>query len=623
MIAAVAFLTTATVFGPVPYAAAIAALGSATAVSIVSKQARKGGGRGRGLRNLVLVLSLCLAWSLRAVGMPWPAAGLAAGLAMGAGRRRSTEAERQGSFERISSKETGYALAFVAGFGVPVAGLSTALPGIAVFAVGVLAAAAIGTLIAGNRTFRLPAEAVAFSALIAAKRAGLVDDAAIAGFALAYLVATPFARKATFPGFAPATRHAMKAVVGISPKGDPLGALSFASALGQPGEPLRAVCVASTEDGVGPSPRDAEEALVRCVATGAAADIRILPSVVVSASVPDGLARAALERRADALVLGSGDAIADILVAFPGSVVEIRRPESFSSSRRLVTMTVAGAEKSPGFLLALEAVARAWGSPVASLEALMIGAPASTLVEAARGLLDPRRVGSVPAWRDIPAAIDARSSREASLAVLLSRPGAKAWNPGHERLPVILDASFPDASIALWYLPGTPGDASAISGDTAPSSAEWPPLIGTAFDSGRVFVDMREAALVDAIRCLTDSMFPGARGTSGRLAAVFSGVARKEPIELAPGILLLHAHSDGIDEPTVAIGSRPAGWPLAALATPVLITVALVSPADSGPEIHLEALTQIASAFRSLGLAERLLSAAQPARTTGRNNTIA
>ena len=139
------------------------------------------------------------------------------------------------------------------------------------------------------------------------------------------------------------------------------------------------------------------------------------------------------------------------------------------------------------------------------------------------------------------------------------------------------------------------------------SGPDIPPLLLAAEESGRLFTDMKEEALVDAIRRLVDSIYIDDRKAAGRLAETFSGIARKEPIELAPGILLLHTHAEGITLPTVAIGARPGGWNLMALPAPVRITVILVSPVVSGPEVHLEALTQLALAFRSMGLAERLL----------------
>jgi len=168
--------------------------------------------------------------------------------------------------------------------------------------------------------------------------------------------------------------------------------------------------------------------------------------------------------------------------------------------------------------------------------------------------------------------------------------------------------------MVLWFLPvsSKPETTGTVSRQLRPDVTQevlepLPPLLSAAYESGRVLTGMREEALVDAIRRLTDTILPGNRIASGRLSADFSAIARKEPIELAPGVLLLHAHMDGVPLPTLAIGSRGEGWPLVALASRVKITVILVSPNEAGPESHLEALTQIAMAFRNLSLSERLL----------------
>ncbi len=629
-------------------AGAVAA-GMVVALATAGGIAKNDGSMGKAIRGIVPALTLGLAWTLRAAGLPWPAAGLISGFASALerrlveGRNSSLAVHRPaGSLSRRAATESAHVLAFIAGFSSTTDKLDAAVPAIIIIAGAVLASAALRTIISGTRTPYLPAEAAAFAALIAAKRAGLVSDAATAGMAVAFLAALPLSRLGIRSIVDASTQPAIKAIVGVSTKGATFGALSFAAAIGTPGEAIRAACVAAAEGSAGLSPSDAEEALVRCVATGATAEIRVLPSVVVSASIPDGLIRAALERRADAIILGLGDrtrsagkkyrtALDGLLMAFPGSVVAVRRAEAFSSSRRLVLIAVSGAETSPGFLVALTATARVWGRPTRSMEALMIGAPASTLVDTAEGLLDERSAGTVASWRDVPAALAAQTSQNTSFVVLSSRPGEKTWNPGYERLPILLDAAFPDSAVALWFLPRplveaheaehTDHHSEKLSPEgekTNPATENhpWPPIIATAWDAGRIMTDMHEAALVDAIRRLTDAVFPSDRGASGRLASEFSAVARKEPIELAPGVLLLHAHARGIVLPTLAIGARPSGWPLVALPASIKIAVALVSPEESGPEIHLEALTQIAAAFRNLGLAEQLLSPAPQDRTT-------
>ncbi len=642
--AAMALALTST---PAPGALTAAALatGLALALATAGGIAKNGGGTGRIIRGAVPVLSLGLAWALRATGLSWATAGLASGFAAGLERRLAeggnsnlTLHRPAGSLSRRATTEAAYALAFIAGFGSSTDKIVTAAPAIIVIAGSVLASAALRTIISGTRSPYLPVEAAAFAALIAAKRAGLASDAAITGMAVAFLAAMPLSRLGVRAMADLSSQPMIKAIVGVSPKGATLGALSFAAAIGTPGEAIRAACVAAAEGSTGLGPSDAEEALVRCVAIGATAEIRVLPSVVVSASIPDGLVRAALERRAEAIILGLGDrtrsagkkyrtALDGLLIAFPGSIIAVRRAETFSSIRRLVLIAVSGVEESPGFLVALTAIARVWGRPTRSIETLMIGASASALVDAAEGLLDERNSSTVASWRDVPAALAAQASQNTSFVIFSSRPGEKAWNPGYERLPTILDAAFPDTAVALWFLPQPPRDTLESDGadqqlpqqstgsEQPAQSAEkqpWPPIIASAWSSSRIMTDMHEAALVDAIRRLTDAVFPNDRGASGRLASEFSTIARKEPIELAPGVLLLHAHARGIMIPTVAIGARPAGWPLVALPSSIKIVVALVSPEESGPEIHLEALTQVASAFRNLDFAERLLTSAPP-----------
>lgn len=592
------------------------------------------------VRSLAPALSVTLLWSLHDAGAAWPAAGLAGGFALGLLTRIDAEAPSRTSVSRPAeafwaraADETSYALAFMAGFGISIDHLGSSAVAIAIIAGSFLLASLIRTLTAGSRPPYLPVHAIGFAALIAAERAGLASNAALAGAALAYLVAAPLSRPQGEGAGDGSDAPVIKALVAVSLRGGSAGALAFAAAMGRPNEPIRAACVATADGAAVPGTTIAEEALVRSVAAGATAGIRVLPTVVVSASVPDGLARAALERRADAIVLGFGDedrsqkadprsALDGLLIAFPGSIIAVRNPESFAAAKRLVALAIAGAEGAPGFVQALDAAARAWGRPVRSIDALMIGADASTFADAAAGRIDARAARSVQSWRDVPAALGALPSQRTAFVILSPRPGSAGWNPGYERLPVVLRSAFPDSSIAFWLLPHGDAGTTAEADSPAPVSAvaspqvpvgraaperDWPPIIRAAYDAGRVIVDMREEALVDAIRRLTDAIFPDDRGASGRLATEFSAVARKEPIELSPGILLLHAHARGVAIPTLSIGARPEGWPIVALSSAVKITVMLVSPEAAGPETHLEALTQIALAFRNLGLADWLV----------------
>ena len=592
-------------------------------------------------------LPLGFAWATRIAGASWPSAGLAAGLLTGmtGNRSRETMAGREksaGVSPAWRLREAGMALAFVAGMGLSLDTLSDSVPTIILMAAAFATASLLGGLIAGSGKPVFPTEAFAFAALLAAKRAGLSVDPAIAGAALSLTLAAPFSRRSGDTGGIAEGLEPYKAIVGVSRGDGGACGVEFAAALNADTEPVRAVCVAASPGESGLEPAEAEDALVHCVLAGTSAGLRILPSVLVSATVEEGLARAASERHADMIVVGSsgrtgtagesGSNLSRLLAAFQDSVVSIRKPERFPSSKRIVIVAIAGAGMGPDFHRAIAAIHRAWAHSSRTIDALMVGAEASVLVEASCGILPMRATKSISSWRDAPATLGTVSSHDTGFVIFVARPGSRAWNPGHERLPVILAGAYPDSSIALWFTPSeksptpTPpeeetagvddseAESGQKSGPMAPTKTatpkeedRWPPLLSSAYESGRVLTNLGEPALVDAIRRLMATIFPHDRGLAGRMATDFSAVARKEPIELAPGILLLHGHAKGPAIPVLAVGANKAGWPLVALQSPVRIVVVLVSPDDAGPESHLEALTQIALAFRNLKLAEHLL----------------
>jgi hypothetical protein len=583
-----------------------------------------------GLRS---ILAIGLAWSLWTAGIPWPAAGMAAGFAMGIAQgivRQGSATVMEPRFLGLTIARAGteisHALAFIAGLGFSIDLLFKSFPATLILAGATLAATILQGILAGEREMRVPTEAIAFSALLVAKAAGLVSDAAIAGLALAYILGLPIKRLRGSSSSVEAESPGLKAIVGVSRSGVVGCAVSFAATLGSGDEPIRAACVTGLPGTSGLNSAEAEESLVHCVVAGASEGIHVLPTIVAANSVAEGLAKAASDRHAEAVLIGLGEkqktesagdtvSILDgLLEIYTGTVIAIKRPTLLSNSRRLVVIAMTGVESSPEFEQALGTIARAWGHPTRSMDSLMIGAPVSALMEASGGLLDPHSGRSAQSWREAPSALGPLVPQKPGLVVFTERPGSKNWNPGHERLPVMLAGALPDSTMVLWFLPvsSKPETTGTVSRQLRPDVTQevlepLPPLLSAAYESGRVLTGMREEALVDAIRRLTDTILPGNRIASGRLSADFSAIARKEPIELAPGVLLLHAHMDGVPLPTLAIGSRGEGWPLVALASRVKITVILVSPNEAGPESHLEALTQIAMAFRNLSLSERLL----------------
>ena len=80
-------------------------------------------------------------------------------------------------------------------------------------------------------------------------------------------------------------------------------------------------------------------------------------------------------------------------------------------------------------------------------------------------------------------------------------------------------------------------------------------------------------------------------------------------MELAAGTVLLHAHSDTVDETTLLVAVHDGELRLPGTDMPVRILLTLVSPHDSSPERHLGALSRLAQIFRDQEIAARISGA--------------
>lgn len=383
--------------------------------------------------------------------------------------------------------------------------------------------------------------------------------------------------------------------------------------LGRAG-PVRAVCVAASADG--PDGRAAEEAMVRLVAAGARAGIAVAPSVSFGQGVAEGIAGAALAEGAQAVVIGwpdqakrgagpSGRVVVDELAALTAlPIFVVRKLDGRRSGRRLVLAYDRAAERAAGFARAKETTIRAWGRP---FKEYAVGGE----VGAAGG------ASNMAGWRELIDELRAIGPERTLLTVLSPRPADALWSQLGERMALGATEAFPELASVFAYLasPDAVGAASWQAAGPTPNEPEGPPeaaapapigLVGGAFAAGRVRPNMSQAALVDAIMELTRELFPRELRTAESLAIEFSASARREPIELEPGVLLLHAHAEGLAEPRLAIGSRGEGWGLAALRERVRVIAVLVSPASLGPDAHLKALTELAKAFRDGSLSAAL-----------------
>jgi mannitol/fructose-specific phosphotransferase system IIA component (Ntr-type) len=219
----------------------------------------------------------------------------------------------------------------------------------------------------------------------------------------------------------------------------------------------------------------------------------------------------------------------------------------------------------------------------------------------------------IDSWKAL-AEVLGPSGASAGMAFVLfsARPGEAAWHPAIEKLPHKIGEDRPGIPLLLFYLPEGVPPAAPSQAEGAPSQAKSAAacqdgdLFDRALAAGRVKSGIKETSINDAIRELLRCHYESDRRALGKLSAIFTDIAHKQPIELEPGVLLLHAHVEEASEPLVFFGARPEGLSLLSLEAPARLVILLCAPSSQSPEEHLRTLGEIARLVKDGCIAQRM-----------------
>jgi hypothetical protein len=413
-------------------------------------------------------------------------------------------------------------------------------------------------------------------------------------------------------------------------------------------EPVLPVCVVQDSPNADRDLEQAETVLAQAIAQGVAEGVPVKPTTRVSLNAAEGILQAAEEQEATTVLVGwnrpprpSGAIFGDVIdqVVAGGRhltvVARLRRPLPESPS--LVLVVPPFAERNPGAARAYALMRRILGGVPAKLTVLTLASDSSGVRDSLQRIRGAApHILELESWKEFPGAI-AKLPEGTAFLFLCPRPGRLAWHPYLEQLPRDAAEAFPDSTLMVTYLPDEAAESYPAAADrpagpqaevlrpapegAAPApAAEGTPGASASHDpsdlfyrtlaeSGRVIPDLPAAAVVDAVRILLERGFPGDRRSVTRLTGIYAEIAQKQPIELAPGVLLLHAHVENIEEPRILIGAKPAGLRLLALEEPIRIVVLLCAPSSQSPEDHLRTLSLIAQALKRPERVARILAA--------------
>jgi len=463
--------------------------------------------------------------------------------------------------------------------------------------------------------------AATLAAVLVGRRLGLLDDAVLNGTVMMILVTCVIGpwvtqrfgrRVAQTQRLAPHAAHGPHAERLLVTLGSPRTAgplLDFAMLVrgAHQTQPVYALHVVADggdiEAGINESDRVLGAAMVR----GSAAGVAVQGVTRIEANPAAGILRAARELRATTLVLGWSDRNPARMLLFRSlldrvldgtrrqTVMLCRTPCPLAAVRRVVALAPPLMERQEGVGGALLVLTRLAARIGAGVEVFVCEHGKRDL-QAAAATEKARVDGGWVAyddWDDILGILARHVAADDMLVMISPRRGQLAWDKSVERMPSLLARRFTAHSAAVIY-PPEPDGAGA----------------GTAFPAQRTEDREEDDSEGMLQRCAADAILAGSGTVQAAVAAlvrrrydagktaerVTRALARNEAVEVAAGVLLLHAHVDGLDAAAVLLAS---GRFTRADGLPASVLVVIVSPLDSPPERHLRLLASVARLAQS------------------------
>lgn len=389
----------------------------------------------------------------------------------------------------------------------------------------------------------------------------------------------------------------------------------------------------------------AETMLAAAVMQGAASQVPVIPVSHVAVNVAKGILDTAAEHETNAIVIGWNKSprlsnaffgsVIDQVISGGSQMVLVARTMERLSAPHIVIIVPPLCDQHPGFIATVRALDSLVRKNQAKTVLMTLSGHGAGLSRAFRdsGFSGTLQTLEIDSWKDVSQGLKQTQAGKKTFVLISARPSEPSWHPAIERLPHRIGEEFPDSNLLMLYFPSplkmekndeeAPTErAGALSaavaserpeGTVAASPAhETSRILRRAVANGTVRVNMQHTAIADGIFELVSSAFPFDRKLASKFGTRLAEIVQRQPIEIEPGVILLHDRVSGIEEPIVCLGSRRQGFRIALLEKPVIVMIVLFVPEDEGPEKHLAFLGEIAHLFKDEGLTRRLLDADEP-----------
>ncbi|MEJ5183564.1 MAG: cation:proton antiporter [Rectinemataceae bacterium] len=417
--------------------------------------------------------------------------------------------------------------------------------------------------------------------------------------------------------------------------------------------------------------REAETLLAEAVTRATELGKPVVPLQMVSLNPAEGIVRAAEEHAADCILLGwnkpprlahafFGSVIENTITSSSLQVMAVRAVQPWKGIQHLIVIAPESVVGHPGFRQAAGMISILSKGLHVRLHIVALDRNPDLVFQAFR-----KGINEVPdqiradSWRTVPHALTGVPQGRRAIWILLARPEECSYHPAIERLPHLLAESMPDANVVACYLASqsaadisagtgqgpatssvtTPSRTAATAGtevSAMPATLNAPErqagafsnqsgtdearsaqhlgnrLLSEALEAGRIRIHLQHTAIADAIYDLVFTSLAGRQAAElQELADRMIDSAMRQPIELEPGVILLHERIPEILNPVIALGARREGYRIGRLEQPVQVLVVMLVPDSQSTQDHLRTLGALVGLFRRQFLKSRLLTASR------------
>jgi mannitol/fructose-specific phosphotransferase system IIA component (Ntr-type)/nucleotide-binding universal stress UspA family protein len=360
-----------------------------------------------------------------------------------------------------------------------------------------------------------------------------------------------------------------------------------------------------------------EELLARCVAQAASADMAVSPLVRLDLNPVDGIVRATREVRATTLVMGwqghrtpgsyiFGGIFDQVLAQCPQRVLVCRLCQPLNLTRRLTAIIPPYLESEADFATVLQRIkwlAQQTGST------LRLCYPAATdqRLPTLCGQTRPQLTVEYTALAEWPhdeslLKLLPACPRDELLVLVAARRDTPAWQPHLEHLPSLLAETYPEHNLIVIYPLSVQAEETAAAPPPAIAEALLPPL-------RTVLLECPAGSWEPAIQSLLAEAMPTDLERRAGTARQIAASANDFPVELQPGVVLLHAHCEEVDEMQLHVARSSGGLTLPGLTHPAHLLLVLLTPREHPPQQYLQALGALARLLRQPGMIEQVRQA--------------